>query len=418
MGLGRRGYRVARGLRCAGTGGILTRRLLALMVQGESAVRILVRLWSGSGRLDLPRRLPSDRLEGKSPVHGTWRRVALVTVVGLMLACGGAPTAKPSAAGAGGAATTGPAATSPAAPSAQAGASQAATASAPPVSVAFAYTGPSAAFTPVWVAQEEGYFREQGLDVSQTSVQPAPGAQALIAGDFQFESTGPQVIDARLGGADLVYVADLVPYFVFDVYAQPDVRDAAALKGGSIGVTQAGATTDFAAQAYARRVGLTIGQDLQVNYVGGMPGLLAALQNKLITSAILSAPTTLTARKSGFTRLVALADLKIPFEHAALVASRAWLQGHEDVTRRFLRAYVRGIATTRDNSSAAINAIRKYTEVEDPEELQEAYEAFKDVFPPRPTVSRDAVRAVIEYDQDPRAKSLDVESLISDSLVP
>jgi hypothetical protein len=28
------------------------------------------------------------------------------------------------------------------------------------------------------------------------------------------------------------------------------------------------------------------------------------------------------------------------------------------------------------------------------------------------------VRAVIEYDQDPRAKSLDVESLISDSLVP
>jgi NitT/TauT family transport system substrate-binding protein len=284
--------------------------------------------------------------------------------------------------------------------------------------VAFAYTGPSAAFTPAWVAQEEGYFREQGLEVTLTSVQPAPGAQALIAGDFQIESTGPQVVDARLGGADLVYIADQVPYFVFDVYAQPDVRDAAALKGGTIGATQAGATTDFAAQAYAQRVGLTIGQDLQVQYVGSMPALLAAMQNKLITAAILSAPTTLAARKAGFTRLVALADLKIPFEHAAMVASRGWAQEHEDTTRRFLRAYERGIETTRGNADVAMKAIAKYTEVTDPEELREAYDAFKDVFPPRPTVSRDAVRAVLDYDADPRAKSLDVESLIYDALVP
>ncbi len=344
-------------------------------------------------------------------------RLALVALVGLLGACSaGAPAAKPSAA----APTTGPAAsgvTSAPAPASQT-AGSAPTAEPQPATIAYAYTGPSAAFTPTWVAQEEGYFREQGLEVTLTSVQPAPGAQALIAGDFQLESTGPQVIDARLGGADLVYVADQVPYFVFDVYAQPDIHDPAALKGQSIGVTQAGATTDFAAQAYAKRIGLTIGQDVQVNYVGGMPGLLAALQNRLIASAILSAPTTLAARKAGFTRLAALADLKIPFEHAAVVGSRAWAQEHADVARRFLRAYVRGIETTRANSGAAIAAIKKYTEVEDPEELREAYDAFKDVFPSRPTVSREAVRAVIEYDQDPRAKSLDVESLIYDALVP
>src|SRR5581483_3809180 len=192
-------------------------------------------------------------------------RLALVALVGLLGACSaGAPAAKPSAA----APTTGPAArgvTSAPAPASQT-AGSAPTAGPQPATIAYAYTGPSAAFTP-------------------TSVEPAPGAQALIAGDFQLESTGPQVIDARLGGADLVYVADQVPYFVFDVYAQPDIHDPAALKGQSIGVTQAGATTDFAAQAYAKRIGLTIGQDVQVNYVGGMPGLLAALQNRLIASA-------------------------------------------------------------------------------------------------------------------------------------
>jgi len=345
-----------------------------------------------------------------------WRWSVLIGLAALLVACsGGTPAATPS----GGSPTSGPGAgtAGSAAPGGAAGAS-APTAAPQPATVAYAYTGPSAAFTPNWVAQEEGYFREEGLEVTLTSVQPAPGAQALIAGDFQIESTGPQVIDARLGGADLVYVADLVPYFVFDVYAQPNVHDAAGLKGGSIGVTQAGATTDFAAQAYAKRVGLTIGQDLQVNYVGSMPGLLAALQNNLITSAILSAPTTLNARKAGYTRLVALADLKLAFEHAAQVASRAWIESNQDVGRRFLRAYVRGIETTRTNSDVAIKAIANYTAVEDPEELRESYEAFKDVYPARPTVSRDAVRAVIEYDQDPRAKSLDVESLIYDALIP
>ena len=43
-------------------------------------------------------------------------------------------------------------------------------------------------------------------------------------------------------------IADLVPVFVFDVYTQPEIRAAADLRGGSIGITQPGATTDFAAQ--------------------------------------------------------------------------------------------------------------------------------------------------------------------------
>jgi ABC-type nitrate/sulfonate/bicarbonate transport system substrate-binding protein len=282
----------------------------------------------------------------------------------------------------------------------------------------FAYTGPSAAFTPVWVAFEAGHFQAEAIELTLTSVQPAPGAQALIAGDFDIEATGPQVVDARLGGADLVYIADLVPVFVFDVYTQPEIRAAADLRGGSIGITQPGATTDFAAQAFARRNGLQIGQDLQVNFVGSMPGLVASLSNKLITSAILSAPSTVAARKAGMQKLVALADLKIPFEHAALVASRAWVEGHADQTRRFLRAYARGIETTRNNPDAALQAISKYTQVTDPEELRESYEAFRTVFPLPPRVAREAVQAVIDYHTDPRAKSLDVESLIYDSMVP
>src|SRR5690349_6238132 len=134
------------------------------------------------------------------PVWGGARWVALISsVLPLLAACAGgaAPAASPQAGG--------PPAASSAPPAAPAAASQPA-AGAPsqaPIPVRLSLVSASSAYAPIWVADEEGYFREQGLDVSLTAVQPVPGAQALIAGDFDLQATGPQVIDARLAGADL-----------------------------------------------------------------------------------------------------------------------------------------------------------------------------------------------------------------------
>ena len=58
----------------------------------------------------------------------------------------------------------------------------------------------SSAYGPIWVAYEEGYFQEQGLDVSLTAVQPVPGAQALIAGDFDLSAT-------KIGGCAVGHAA-------------------------------------------------------------------------------------------------------------------------------------------------------------------------------------------------------------------
>jgi ABC-type nitrate/sulfonate/bicarbonate transport system substrate-binding protein len=334
-------------------------------------------------------------------------------MLGALVACGGTQGgSRPTAAG--------PSATSapPVASTAAQQPGQAAASPPQPATLHFAYTGPSAAFTPVWVAQEEGYFREQGLEVTQTSVQPAPGAQALVAGDFQLEATGPQVVDARLGGADLVYVADLVPYFVFDVYAQPEIRTVADLKGGTLGATQAGATTDYAARAFARHVGLELGSDFDLSYNNAMPALVAALQNRQLSAALLSAPSTVQARSLGLQRLVSLAELKLPFMHSAMIARQAWVAENEATARRYLAAYVRGMATAKANPDLAMRAIGKYTQVDDPEQLRESYEFVRDVWPLRPTVSRAAVQAVIDAVPDARGRSLTAEALIYDGLVP
>jgi NitT/TauT family transport system substrate-binding protein len=352
--------------------------------------------------------------DGRPAWGGAWWVALISSVLPLLAACSGgaAPAASPKAGG--------PPAASSAAPAAPAAVSKPAVGapSQTPIPLRLSLVSPSSAYAPMWVAHEEGYFQEQGLDVSLTAVQPVPGVQALIAGDFDLQATGPQVIDARLAGADLVYIADLLPVFVFDVYSQPEIRTVADLKGGTLGATQAGATTDYAARAFARHVGLELGSDFDLTYNNAMPALVAALQNRQLSAALLSAPSTVQARSLGLHRLASLAELKLPFMHTAMVARQAWVAEHEDSARRYLAAYVRGIATAKANPELAMRVVGKYTQVDDPEQLRESYEFVRDVWPVRPTVSRASVQAVIDAVPDARGRSLTAESMIYDGLVP
>src|SRR5262249_7628874 len=154
----------------------------------------------------------------------------------------------------------------------------------------------------------------------------------------------------------------------FDIYSQPDIRDPAGLKGGTIGVTQAGATTDYAARAFARHYGLEIGRDLEVSFAGSTPAMVAALSNRLISAGVLSPPSNLMARDAGMHKLVALSDLHLPFEHTALAARRSWVQANQDTVRRFLAAMAQGTEMTRSNADVAMKAIGEYMRIEDPEQ--------------------------------------------------
>ena len=59
---------------------------------------------------------------------------------------------------------------------------------------------------PVFLAQERGYFAEQGLDVELTNIaSTAPSIQAMVAGEVQLVGVDPGAsIQASLGGADVV----------------------------------------------------------------------------------------------------------------------------------------------------------------------------------------------------------------------
>ena len=64
------------------------------------------------------------------------------------------------------------------------------------------YTQASGAFTPLWVAQETGIFKKHGLHTTLKLLNSQVAAQALIAGEVDVISVGPEFVNARpQGGA-------------------------------------------------------------------------------------------------------------------------------------------------------------------------------------------------------------------------
>jgi ABC-type nitrate/sulfonate/bicarbonate transport system substrate-binding protein len=182
-----------------------------------------------------------------------------------------------------------------------------------------AYSAISGAMSSLWVAQEGGYFKREGLDTELLYI--GGGSlliQAMLSGDVPF-AYGPSVpvINASLRGADLVLIGNTGNSLVFFVMSRPEIKQPAQLKGKKIGVTRLGGSTDWALDAALKHWNIERGQ-ITVIQTGGMPEGLAALSVGALDAVILSPPSNFRAAKAGMHELEDVGQLKITFPNTAL----------------------------------------------------------------------------------------------------
>src|SRR5712692_11007334 len=113
-----------------------------------------------------------------------------------------------------------------------------------------AYAGLISTHTSIWLAEDQGFFRKHGLDV--TSVFTGSGSvtsQALVAGEAKLASTSVGPTASAVGaGADLVIVAGLIHILPYQFWVLPQVRQPADLKGKRVAISTFGSGSHIAAQ--------------------------------------------------------------------------------------------------------------------------------------------------------------------------
>ena len=270
------------------------------------------------------------------------------------------------------------------------------------------YPQPSGAMLPIWVMAETKLDQKYGVDLQNIYISGgARLTQTLVSGDIELAATGGAVINAVLSGADLTYIAASVPTYGFSLYVRNDVKDVPSLKGKVVGLMTKGASTDHGLTALLRQYNLRSGQDVKVLYLGGVREGLAALDRGIVSATTISAPTTLMARRMGYKELVNFMNLKIPYIQLGIVAHRAFLRQQPERIKAFLRGYVAAIKVVNEDSDISKRALAKYLATGDSAILDEAYQAYRGVYPKVPYTTDDQVRSILAVADHPRAAGAD-----------
>jgi NitT/TauT family transport system substrate-binding protein len=231
------------------------------------------------------------------------------------------------------------------------------------------------ASAPVWVAQELGYFKAEGLDV--TLVLTDGGSvisAAMLSGSVDAGTTGierPLLLQAKGVGTK-----NLVGTKMGQIYAlvgQPDLKVPsgsrqqimASLKSKRIGIISLGSSADAFAQALFREAGLQPDSDVVRVPVGTGSGLVAALQNKAVDVAFVLEPDLGEILRSGVGKLVL--DLRRPdqggswsrFPVTTLQVTDKWLAANPDSAAKLVRAVSRANKVLRDDRPAALAVLLK-----------------------------------------------------------
>ena len=269
-----------------------------------------------------------------------------------------------------------------------------------------AYSSESSWSLATWVAYDAELFKKYGLAVDLVLIRSAATiTAALIAGETpMIQLGGNGTIQAALQGADTVNVQTLVPIIPQSLVVSADIKSTEDLKGKRLGVSRFGALSDLVIRHYLRKFGLDPAKDVTIVQVGGIPELLAAMKAGAISGGSLSPPVLTAAKKAGFKELGDFESLDYKYPAVAIATTRSFIQRQRSTALNFLRAEIEGIHAIRTQKNFAMNVLKKYMRISDPDIIEEGYRYALRFIQPRPLPTVEETRAVLEELKRPDAK--------------
>jgi ABC-type nitrate/sulfonate/bicarbonate transport system substrate-binding protein len=220
-------------------------------------------------------------------------------------------------------------------------------------------------FVAVYVAQERGWFREQGLDVEIRHATGSEHVQLLATGRVQFSTGSTSDILKRVATADvpLVAIAQIGQRGeqALAVRADSPIRTPKDFEGKLVGY-KGTVSADYL--AILRATGVDRAKVREVS-VGFDPRVL--IENKVDVYPVFEAnePDTL-ARLGAPVRLFHPSDFGIPSLGLTFMTTRETVDTRPDLVKRFLTAAMRGLDEAVRDPGAAIDVTMKYAAGEDP----------------------------------------------------
>jgi len=134
-----------------------------------------------------------------------------------------------------------------------------------------------------------------------------------------------------------------------------------------------------------RKFGLDPAKDVTIVQIGGIPELLAAMKAGAISGGSMSPPVLTAAKKAGFKEFADFESLDYRYPAVAIADNQKFYPAAARHDRlNFLRGEIEGIHAIKTQKSFAVNVLKKYMRISDPEILEEGYQLCAAIYPARP----------------------------------
>ncbi len=254
-------------------------------------------------------------------------------------------------------------------------------------------------FTAVYVAQDKGFWKEQGLDVTVSQIAGVGTINAVIAGSIDFSgSTAGTLIRAAVAGQRMMAIANLTDRPMDEVVLRKDVaaergfdpaapmsQRAALIKGLRIAVDAINTINHGFLRYVARKGGLDADRDVTVAPMQS-PTMAAALAAKAIDGFSVSQPwTTAVIVDGAAARLVSVpgGDFPelVPFGGGIIVTRPDFCRQQREICMKLGHGIVAAAQFMKDHPAETLAIIKPRFGSLDEKTLDAAFQSYRAATP-------------------------------------
>ncbi len=220
-------------------------------------------------------------------------------------------------------------------------------------------------YTPVWVAIEQGFFKDEGLDARLSFLGSDVQNQALLGGELDIAIAPPEgILQNAYAGGPLRLIAGNSGKLSHWLMALPDIKTIEDLRGRTFGILNKTEGSFFHFQVLAEKHNLFYPGDYEVEDTGGAPARHRALVAGTLDAGLQSVPWCFLGEDLGLTKLADISDYVPDWQFNTVNANQHWCRENPAVATAALRALLRGVHWTYANREASAQIAARGMEIE------------------------------------------------------
>jgi NitT/TauT family transport system substrate-binding protein len=283
-----------------------------------------------------------------------------------------------------------------------------------------AYSGVSAAGTPLWLAKEEGIFAKHGLEADLVTVRSAPlQVTALVSNEVQFvRGSVSSMLTAAAQGAKLKILLSLFAERAsYDFLVSPSITRPSDLKGKKIGVQDFSGLLWTLTMLSLRELGLDPQRDnINIQAIGDSTVIAQSLASGIIDGAALDKLQSVRLQGLGVKVLYDLS--RIAFPSSPFMSAEGYLQKNPQVVENFIKALIEASVVMRAQKERGLAVLQKHIKA-DRQLAEIGYKNLLDDLTSYTFVTVKGLKTVQEIIalRDPKIAKYNVEDLVDQRIL-